>query len=47
MKIEFYDKHGFPVERIKGRWFQNLLRLIIHTRKVKNVQTRRYHRPDG
>ena len=31
----FLDKHGFPVERRWGRWFQNFLRLLIHTRKIR------------
>ncbi len=31
----YLDKYGWPVERIKGRWFFNLLRLIIHTRSIK------------
>ncbi len=34
MKIQFLDKYGWPVETIKGRWVQNTLRLIIHTRKM-------------
>ena len=33
--MQYLDKLGWPVERIKGRWFLNLLRLLIHTRKVK------------
>jgi len=24
------DKHGWPVEGVKGRWFLNLLRAVIH-----------------
>lgn len=28
------DKDGWPVERIKGRWFLNLLRVLIHTRRI-------------
>lgn len=31
----YLDKYGWPVERVKGRWFFNLLRLIIHTRCIK------------
>lgn len=25
------DKYGWPVERIRGRWFTNIIRLILHT----------------
>ena len=31
----YLDKYGWPVERVKGRWFFNLLRLFIHTRQIK------------
>ena len=34
-KMQYLDKHGWPVERVKGRWFQNFIRLLIHTRKIK------------
>jgi hypothetical protein len=34
MKIEFLDKYGYPVERIKGRWFVNIIRVILHTKKI-------------
>ncbi len=33
--MQFLDKLGWPVERFKGRWFLNFLRLVIHTRKIK------------
>jgi hypothetical protein len=33
--MQFLDKYGWPVERIKGRWFVNFMRLLLHTRKVK------------
>ena len=33
--FEFIDKCGFPVERIKGRPIVNVMRLLIHTRKIK------------
>ena len=29
------DKYGHPVEEVKGRYIFNVLRKIIHTRKVK------------
>jgi len=32
---EFCDKHGWPVERVKGRPILNFLRLLIHTRKIR------------
>lgn len=28
------DSYGWPVETIKGRPFINLLRLLIHTRRI-------------
>jgi len=28
------DKFGWPVERVKGRWFLNFFRVLIHTRKI-------------
>jgi len=31
----FLDKHGWPVVRIKNRPIVNLLRLMLHTRKVR------------
>ena len=34
VKMLFFDKYGWPVERVKGRWFLNFLRLLIHTRKI-------------
>jgi len=33
--MQFLDKYGWPVERTKGRWFQNFLRLLIHTKRIK------------
>jgi len=33
--MQYLDRLGWPVERIKGRWFLNILRLLIHTRKIK------------
>lgn len=33
--MQYLDKLGWPVERTKGRWFQNFIRLLIHTRKIK------------
>lgn len=40
-KLYFLDKLGWPVERIKGRPILNLLRLIIHTRRI----TTKWDRP--
>jgi len=31
----FLCKNGFPVELIKGKWFKNFLRLLVHTRSIK------------
>lgn len=28
------DRYGWPVEQIKGRWLLNLLRLLIHARRI-------------
>lgn len=33
--MQFLDKYGWPVERVKGRWFFNLIRIIIHTKKIR------------
>jgi hypothetical protein len=30
----FLDKHGWPVERIKGRYVKNFIRLLILSRSV-------------
>lgn len=32
--MKFIDKYGFPVERIIGRPFINILRIILHTKKI-------------
>lgn len=31
----FLDKYKYPIETIKGRFIQNIIRLIIHTRYIK------------
>lgn len=33
-KLVYLDKYGWPVERVKGRWFLNFIRLLIHTDKI-------------
>jgi len=33
--MQYLDKYGWPVERIKGRPVVNFIRLMIHTRKIK------------
>ncbi len=33
-RLYFLDRLGWPVERLQRRWFQNALRLVIHTRKI-------------
>lgn len=35
--LQFLDGLGWPVERIESRPFTNLVRLLIHTRRVKWV----------
>ena len=32
--MQYLDKYGWPVERIEGRYIQNFIRLLLHTRKV-------------
>lgn len=32
------DSDGWPVEQIRGRWFLNLLRLLIHGRRIRYVE---------
>ena len=32
--LVFFDRYGWPVERIKGRAISNFFRLLLHTRKV-------------
>ena len=29
--LQFYDKTGFPVERIHGKPLANFIRLLLHT----------------
>jgi hypothetical protein len=29
------DYLGYPIERIKGRWLLTILRLLIHTRRIR------------
>ena len=38
--VQFLDKYGYPVERIKGRPIINLIRLSLHTRRIKRGQWR-------
>ena len=33
-KLYYLDKLGWPVETVKGRWFQNFLRRLIHTKRI-------------
>ncbi len=37
-KWVFLDRYGWPVERIQGRPFTNLIRLLLHTRGIKRKQ---------
>jgi hypothetical protein len=32
--MQFLDRLGWPVERVKGRPVLNLIRLLIHTRRI-------------
>jgi len=41
-EMVYLDKYGWPVERIKGRWFLNFMRLLIHTNKILNVNLTEY-----
>ena len=34
MRITILDKHGWPVERVRGRPIQNALRMLIHGRRL-------------
>lgn len=27
--MKIIDKYGYPVERIKGKWFKNIIRMLI------------------
>ena len=33
-KLYFLDKYGYPIERIRGKWFSNFVRILIHTRRI-------------
>jgi len=35
IRINFCDKWGWPVTKIKGKPITNLIRKIIHTRKIR------------
>ena len=35
MDYIFVDKYGWPIEKIKGRWFFNFVRVLIHARGIK------------
>ena len=30
----FLDCWGYPIERAKGHWLRNILRLLIYTRRI-------------
>ena len=42
LQLIYLDKYGWPVERIKGRWFLNFIRLLIHTEKIKSGDPAEY-----
>ncbi len=34
----FLDRNYWPVERIRGRYVQNVIRLVLHTRRIRRVR---------
>ena len=36
--LYFLDKYGYPVERIKGRYIINFIRLLLYTRKITRTR---------
>ncbi len=40
LKIYFIDKDGWPMELVKGRYFQNALRLVLHSRRITTKRPR-------
>ena len=41
-QLIYLDKYGWPVERVKGRWFLNFIRLLIHTETIKRADPAEY-----
>ena len=39
--LTFLDKYGYPVERVRGRWFFNFLRILIHTKRIARFVQRK------
>ncbi len=35
LQLTYLDKYRYPVERIKGKWFINFIRLLLHTRRIQ------------
>ena len=29
------DHWGYPIERIRGRWLRNILRILMYTRRIR------------
>lgn len=46
-RLYYLDKLGWPVELVKGRWFLNFLRILIHTRKYTFKRPRCLDAPMG
>jgi len=38
MKLYYLDKNGWPLERIKGRYLQNALRILLHCKTVTSIR---------
>ena len=38
--MKLRDKHGWPVERIKGRPITNLIRVILHTNIYQTLKVK-------
>jgi len=44
--LYFIDKYGWPIERVKGHWISNPIRLLIHTRKITTKRPRCLDAPE-
>jgi len=34
-RINFCGKHGWPIEKVKGKYISNFIRICLHTRKIR------------
>ncbi len=39
----FCDKNGWPVTTTKDRWFQNFIRLVLHTKRIRRGYWNGFH----